>query len=152
MTTRTNPSTDAERRDWNWDTDGDLDGLYVETRSVIIKNGPSAGQSKLIFDFHLADTDESVSVWETAVLKSKFRRELEARRKPDFEPGERIVIRPTGWKESANGKYRDFDPEFEYAAPKPTTAELLGVGESADDDDSRDKPAGEPKEDESISF
>ena len=56
-------NTTAERRDWNWDTDGDLDGLYVETRSVTIKNGPSAGQEKLVFDFHVGVNDEPVSAW-----------------------------------------------------------------------------------------
>ena len=122
-------------RTWNWDEDGDLDGRYVEMRSVTIKNGPSVGQSKLLFDFHLTDTDESVSVWETAVLRSKFRRELKARRKPDFEPGEQMVIRPTDWKEGPNGKYRNFEVEFERAAPKPTAADLLGTDKSTDEPD-----------------
>ena len=75
-------------RDWKWDNDGALDGLYVETREVTVRNGPSAGRQKLIFDFHVGVDDEAVSVWETAVLRSKFSKELRARRKPDFEAGE----------------------------------------------------------------
>jgi len=136
--------TDAptDRRDWSWDTDGTLEGLYVETRNVTVRNGPSAGRAKLLFDFHLAADDSSVSVWETTVLRSKFREELKRRGKPEFEAGERIVITPTGTKEGVNGVYRDFDVAFEFAAPKPTTAELLGMSderesgeESADGDD-----------------
>jgi hypothetical protein len=65
------------------------------------------------------------------VLKSKFRAELRERRATDFEAGERITIRPLGLKTSANGSYRDFDVEFEHAAPKRTAADLL----SADSDD-----------------
>jgi hypothetical protein len=37
-------STTAIRRDWSWDVDGELDGMYVETREVAIKKGPSAGK------------------------------------------------------------------------------------------------------------
>ncbi len=122
------------RRDWDWDTDGELDGLYVETRSVTVRNGPSAGQSKLVFDFHHGLNDEPVSAWETTVLRSKFSEELKRRKKPDFEPGERFVITPTGRKTSANGTYRDFHVVFENAAPKPSTAELLAA----------DQPSTEP--------
>jgi hypothetical protein len=118
-----------ERRDWNWDRDGQLTGLYVETRQVAVKHGPSAGREKLVFDFDVGLDDETVSVWETAVLRSKLARELRDRRKPDFDPGERFVITPTGTKESANGTYRDFTVEFEHAAPKRTAAELLGAEE-----------------------
>jgi hypothetical protein len=129
---------DTARRDWNWDTDGALDGMYVETREVSIKNGPSAGQTKLVFDFHIGLEDELVSAFETAVLRSKFRIELKARRASDFEPGERMKITPLGMKESANGKYRDFDVWYEHAAPKKSAAELLAGDEheTADVDDS----------------
>jgi hypothetical protein len=117
-------STEAtERRDWNWDHDGKLVGLYVETRQVTVRSGPSAGKEKIVFDFHAGLDDEPVSVWETTVLRSKFRQELRNRRKPDFEPGERITITPTGTKGENN--YRDFDVEFEHAAPKPNALELL---------------------------
>ena len=132
----TNVTQPTDRRDWSWDNDGALDGMYVETRSVAIRNGPSAGKSKLLFDFHLSADDSSVSVWETAVLRSKFREELKRRGKPEFEAGERIVITPTGTKEGVNGTYRDFAIEFEFAAPKPTTAELLGMDDEPDDDES----------------
>jgi hypothetical protein len=118
------------RRDWNWDTDGALEGLYVETRQVTVRSGPSAGQSKLIFDFHVGTDAEEVSVWETTVLRSKFREELQRRGEPDFEPGERIRITPQGWQKGPRGSYLDFDVSFEHAAPKKTTAELLGVHES----------------------
>ncbi len=84
-----------------------------------------------------------MSVWETAVLKSKLRKELRERRKADFEPGERMAITPLGTKDGANGPYRDFAVEFEHAAPKRTTADLL----SADDDDEPDVAA-----DDDISF
>jgi hypothetical protein len=124
----------TERRDWKWDEDGELDGLYVETRPVVIKNGPSAGKTKLIFDFHLAKNDDSVSVWETTVLKSKFAEELRNRRKSDFEYGERFVIRPIGMKAGVNGSYRDFDVTFEHAAPRPSTAELLEASGDTDDE------------------
>jgi hypothetical protein len=120
-------TTIGERRDWNWDDDGTLDGMYVETRQVTVKNGPSAGQTKLVFDFHVGSDDERVSAFETTVLRSKFARELHARGRGDFELGERITIEPLGWKESGNGKYRDFDVDFEHAAPRRSTAELLGA-------------------------
>lgn len=126
-------STTTERRDWNWDSDGELEALYVETREVAIKNGPSAGQWKLVFDFHRGLDDELVSVFETAVLRSKFREQLKARRASDFQPGERIKITPLGKRESANGTYRDFAVEFEHAAPKRTAAELLGDTDEPDE-------------------
>jgi hypothetical protein len=93
-------ATTSNRRDWNWDSDGKLEGLYVETRQVTIKNGPSAGKSKLIFDFHVGLEDERVSVWEATVLRSKFREELTRRGAFDFDPGERITITPLGMKEA----------------------------------------------------
>lgn len=127
------PNTET-RRDWRWDEDGDLDAQYVELREVTVKNGPSAGQTRLVFDFEVLD-GETVSVWETAVLRSKFGAELRARRKPDFEPGERITITPLGYKESANGRYRDFAVEFEHAAPKRTAADLLGGDDAEEGDD-----------------
>jgi hypothetical protein len=116
-----------ESRTWDWKKDGDLDGKYIETRSVHVNSGPSAGQSKLLFEFRLS-TGELVDVWETAVLKSRFRRELELRGKPDFEAGERIQITPKGMREGPNGTYRDFDVTFEHAAPEPTLRDLLGGG------------------------
>jgi hypothetical protein len=122
-------SSTAQRRDWNWEKDGALDGMYAETRTVTPKDGPSKGQEKVIFDFEV-DDDEIVSVWSTTVIASKLARELAVRGKSDFEPGERFTISPTGWKESGVGNsYRDFEIGFEHAAPKKTTAELLGAGE-----------------------
>ena len=127
-------SNTATRRDWNWESDGTLDGMYVETRQVTVKNGPSAGRQKLIFDFHVGVDDEAVSVWETAVIRSKFTEELQARRKPDFEPGERVTIEPLDWKESENGRYRNFEVTFEHAAPKRSAAELLSSSEPFDEE------------------
>jgi hypothetical protein len=125
----------TERRDWNWDSDGELDGQYIETRPVTIKNGPSAGRTKLVFDFHVGLEDELVSVFEASVIRSKFTQELQRRKKGDFEPGERMRIKPLGWKDGANGKYRDFEIWFEHAAPKPTAADLLNAA-GADDEPS----------------
>jgi hypothetical protein len=119
-------STTTERRDWNWERDGVLDGHYVETRQVTVKNGPAAGKQKLVFDFHVGTSDEPVSVWETAVIRSKFQQELRRRGKPDFEAGEQITITPNGTKTGAHGDYRDFEIDFEHEAPKRTAAELLG--------------------------
>jgi hypothetical protein len=124
----------TDRRDWDWDRDDVLEGMYVETRQVTVKSGPSAGKSKIVFDFHTGLDDELVSVWETVVLKSKLREQLKRRGKPDFEAGERFVITPTGMKQGPNGAYRDFDIEFEHAAPKPTTAELLADKDSYGDE------------------
>jgi hypothetical protein len=118
--------TGGAYRDWNWDADGVLEGLYVETRVVNVANGPSAGERKLVFDFHVGLEDELISVWETSVLNSKFGQELRARGKSDFEPGERFVITPKSTKTSAAGNtYRDFAVVFEHAAPKLTAAALL---------------------------
>lgn len=129
-------NTAGDRRDWNWDRDGALEGgHYVATREVTIRNGPSAGQEKLIFDFHVGLEDEEVSVWETAVLRSRFLAELRTRGKPDFEPGERITIRPLGKREGANGAYMDFEVEFEHAAPRRSAVELLSAGAPARDDE-----------------
>jgi hypothetical protein len=128
--------SDDQSRDWDWDTDGELDGMYVEARLCRIKGGPSAGQDKLRFEFHQGLEEEAVGFWETAVLKSKFRQELKLRGKPDFEPGERMQITPKGKKRNADGDrtYLDFEVEYEHAAPRPTTADLLGV-------DDQTKPA-----------
>jgi hypothetical protein len=81
--------THITNRDWKFSTDGDLDGLYVETRQVTTRDG----ETKAVADFHLAANDELVTVWPATVLKNKLRRELRQRRKADFEPGERIQIR-----------------------------------------------------------
>jgi hypothetical protein len=43
----------SDFRDWNWDTDDVLEGRYVETRLVNVANGPSAGERKIVFDFHV---------------------------------------------------------------------------------------------------
>jgi hypothetical protein len=130
----------SDFRDWNWDTDGVLEGLYVGTRVVNVANGPSAGERKIVFDFHVGLEDELVSVWETSVLNSKFREELKARGKADFEPGERFVITPKGTKTSAAGNtYRDFGVTFEHAAPTLTAAELLAQRE-AEKPDQDDEP------------
>ncbi len=134
-----NDNTDT-RRDWKWDDDGELDGQYLELREVVVRNGPSAGQTKLVFDFELLD-GETVSVWEAKVLRSKLAAELRARRKPDFEPGERIKLTPLGMKESANGKYRDFEVWFEHAAPKRSVAELLSdASDNTTDEEQNDEP------------
>jgi hypothetical protein len=129
--------TDEQSRDWDWDVDGSLEGMYVEARLCHIKDGPSAGQDKLRFEFHLPPDDESVGFWETTVLKSKFREELKLRGKSDFEPGELITIRPTGKKKNARGdrSYRDFDIGYEYAAPRPSTLDLLAAGDEEPPDD-----------------
>ncbi len=131
------------RRDWKWDDDGELDAMYRELREVTIRNGPSAGQAKLVFDFEALD-GETVSVFETTVLRSKFAAELRARRKPDFEPGERIKITPLGRKKSANGEYRDFELWFEHAAPKRSAAELLS--------DASDNTTDEEQNDADLPF
>jgi hypothetical protein len=133
----------ATRRDWSFDADGKLDGMYVETRQVTVKNGPSAGKSKVVFDFHVGADDELVSVWETTVIRSKFLAELKARGADDFEPGERITIDPSGWKESPNGKYRNFGIEFEYGAPKKSAAALLDAGGGANPEPSPSGPGSD---------
>jgi hypothetical protein len=139
-------SANGQSRDWKWDSDGELHGRYVETRLCRIKTGPSAGQEKLRFEFHAVADDESIGVWESAVLRSKLAEELRLRRKldptkGDFEPGEEMRIKPRGKVRNAAGDatYLDFEPIiFEHAAPRPTTADLLGAEaekptESADD-------------------
>jgi len=139
------------KRDWDWESDGKLDGMYVETREVVIRNGPSAGRQKLLFDFHVGNDDEAVSVWETAVIRSKFAKELNARQKPDFEAGEKITIEPLDWKEGTNGRYRDFDVTFEHAAPKRTAADLLS-SEASDEVDEADFGLSRPADDGDIPF
>jgi hypothetical protein len=125
----------TERRDWDFDRDGKLVGLYVETRQVTIKNGPSAGQSKAMIDFHVGVEDELVTVWPPAVLRRMLCEELRRRRKPDFEAGEQIEITPRGKRTGANGPYWDFDDVvFEFAAPKPTAADLLGESDDPADE------------------
>ena len=141
----------ASKRDWSWEDDGVLDGMYVNTREVTIRNGPSAGATKHIFDFHVGLDDELVSVFESTVLRSKFANELRARQKPDFEPGESIRIEPLEWRESANGRYRDFDVTFEHAAPKRTAADLLS-SEASDDVDEADFGLSRPADDGDIAF
>ena len=112
--------------------------MYVETRPVVPKSGPSAGKEKLVFDFHVGADDELVSVWETAVLRSKLARELRERRKADFEPGEHMVIAQLEKKTGPNGPYRDFDIEFQFAAPKRIAADLLNAEEDEQDGEDAD--------------
>lgn len=134
---------DASRRDWDWERDGDLDGMYVETRLVHVKNGPSAGQVKPVLDFHVGIEDELITVWPPAVLRRQFREELQLRNKLDFEPGERFQVSPKGKKDGPNGPYWDFaDTLFEFAAPKPSAAAMLGAGEdSSEGEDSAESHA-----------
>ena len=135
--------TITERRDWDFAADGELDGMYVETRSVTIKNGPSAGQTKTVVDFHVGPDDELVTVWPPTVLKRMFREELKRRGKSDFEPGERMLIRPKGKRTGPNGPYWDFENvEFEHAAPKPSAVDLFR--NEPQDEDAPALPAGEP--------
>jgi hypothetical protein len=143
-------TTDATaRRDWNWDSGGTLDGLYVETRQVTPKSGPSAGTTKLVFDFRVGPDDELVTVWENTVLRSRFGQELVRRGKDDFEPGERITVTPLGWKDGARDRYRDFDITFEFAAPKPSAAELLAADTGEPD---REPGPPQPKQSDDIPF
>jgi hypothetical protein len=122
-----NPSTATERRDWDFAKDGDLEVLYVETRRVTIANGPSAGHTKPVLEFHVGIDDELVTYWPSAVARRKLSEELNLRGKPDFEPGERIRIsRPEEKTLGKNGLYWADEVEFEFAAPKPTAADLLG--------------------------
>jgi hypothetical protein len=144
-------STTDTRRDWSWDSDGALEGRYVSTREVSVKNGPSAGQSKLVFDFHVGLDDELVSVWETTVVRSNFGRELSARGKADFEPGELMTITPTGEKEGKNGTYRDFSITYEFAAPKKSAAQLLAA-RSDDVEPNEHLWASEEEKDDSDAF
>jgi hypothetical protein len=117
---------DTQFRDWDWEQDGALDGMYVETRLVHVKNGPSAGQVKPVVDFHVGVDDELVTVWLPTVLRRMFREELQLRRKSDFEAGERIKVTPRGKRRGPNGSYWDFeDPIFEFPAPRPTAATML---------------------------
>ena len=77
-----------------------------------------------------------VTVWQSAVLVSELRRELQRRGKPDFEPGERFRITPKAKKQNRGGtnSYRPLEVEFEFAAPKPSTAELLSSDAEEQDD------------------
>jgi hypothetical protein len=132
-------STTETRRDWNFDRDGQLIGQYVETRPVTIRNGPAAGKQKIVFDFHVGD--ETISVFETSVIKSKLRDELNKRGAGDFEPDETITITPTGTKTGASGyDYRDFDVDFEHKAPKRSTADLLAVADGDADPGPEEDP------------
>lgn len=130
-------SVEQDRRDWNFDTDGPLVGRYVEARAVTIKNGPSAGQTKPVLDLHVGLDDELVTWWPSTVARRKLREELQRRGKPDFEPGEEIGVTRKGEKEGPRGRYFDDDVVFEFQAPKPTTAELLGVSNEPASDDER---------------
>jgi hypothetical protein len=132
--------SDEQSRDWDWDEDGTLEGLYVEARLCRIKTGPSAGQEKLRFEYHHGLEEEPVGFWENVVLKSKFRQELKLRGKPDFEPGERMTIKPLGKKRNAAGdrSYRDFEVAYEYAAPRPSTLDLLARGDEEPDEEAEE--------------
>jgi hypothetical protein len=121
-----------ERRDWSWDKHGTLTGRYAGTRQVRIKQGPSAGQVKVVVDFEVGN--ETVTVWPPTVLKRQLKDELQLRRKGDFEPLEKITIVPKGRRDGANGSYWDFeDPRFEFAAAKPSAATLLAGDEVLDE-------------------
>ena len=126
----------AERRDWIWDADGELEGLYVETREVVVKNGPNAGKEKLVFDFHVGLDDEPVSVWETDRAADEVPRGAEAAAQARLRAGgAHQRSPPMGKREGANGVYRDFNVDFEHAAPKRSAAELLAAEDDEDDDD-----------------
>jgi hypothetical protein len=120
-------SETSTRRDWNLDVDGELDGLYVETRAVTIKNGPSAGQTKAVLDLHVGIDDELVTLWPSTVARRKLADELGRRGHTDFEPGERLRFTRKGKKQGANGPYNDDDVWFENASPAPTAAAMLGA-------------------------
>jgi hypothetical protein len=120
------------RRDWDLARDGDLDGRYVELRKVVVKNGPSAGQVKLVLDLHVGLNDELVSLFPGTVALRQLREELERRAAADFEPGERIKIARGEKRQGVNGSYWVDQIWFEHAAPKPSAADLLRVEEQAD--------------------
>jgi hypothetical protein len=117
-------SDSTTSRDWDWKTDGALDGPYVKTRSVHVSRGPSAGQSKLVFDFYV--DGESVTVWPPTVLMRHFREELQRRGKDDLEPNERVKITPLG-KHPEKGYWLFEDTVFEHAAPRPSALDMLAA-------------------------
>jgi hypothetical protein len=124
-----NTSTET-RKDWDFDRDGPLDGLYVETRQVTIRNGPSAGQTKPVIDLHVGVDDELVTLWLPAVLRRMLADELRLRGQPDFESGEHMrIVRKPEKRSGVNGDYWDFEPVvFEHPAPRPDAAAMLGTG------------------------
>jgi hypothetical protein len=128
-------TTVYETRDWSWETDGDFDGDYIETRSVHVGSGPSAGRSKLVMDFRV--DGELVTIWPPAVLLRHFREELQRRSKDEFEPGERIQIRPKG-KHPDKGYWLFEDTVFEHGAPKPNTRQLFEAFAPADEEEDED--------------
>jgi hypothetical protein len=134
-------------RIWKWDQDGTLEGLYVCGREVHVSQGPSAGKTKLTWGFHVGLEDELVTVFETAVLVSEFAKELALRGKPDFEPGERITIKPGAKRPTRNGQntYRPLEISYEHAAPQPTMAERLVAR-------ARSEPDPEPNGDDDLPF
>jgi hypothetical protein len=146
-TTSTQPS--ETRRDWDFQRDGALDGLYVELRQVMVKSGPSAGKRKVVLDLHVGLEDELVSVFPSTVALRKLREELARRGTTDFEPDERLKIaRPGAKKQGPNGGYWDDDVWFEHAAPKPTAAEMLGASDEPASSDERPEFSG----DDDIAF
>ena len=122
-------TTETTRRDWDWSSDGALEGLYVETRSSHDQERPVGRQDEARARLPHRPRGRDGHGLAPAVLKRHFREELQRRGKANFEPGERIRVTPKGKREGENGAYWDFEPTwFEHAAPKPTAAELLDAG------------------------
>jgi hypothetical protein len=77
---------------------------------------------------------EHVTAWPPTVLMRHFREELERRGKDDFEPGERIQIRPKG-KHPEKGYWLFADTVFEHAVPRPSTLDMFNTFGATPDDE-----------------
>jgi hypothetical protein len=119
-------------------------------------------QQKLLLEGELAETGESVTYWVDSLkvqcdLKQEFARRLKLG-KADFEPGELITITQSDAQRpsrSTGNLMWDYDVEFEFGAPPPTTAELL-LGKDGDQEAeipaATEIPAAEADGDDSIPF
>jgi hypothetical protein len=129
------PANEAEHaKSWIF---GD-DGLEVSGAYVSMETGSSAfGRTPVIV---LAVDGARRSVWlNTALLRAKFRDELERRRARDFHVGERIVIRRGAEKKtsSADRQYWPFRVEFP-DGPQQDAAAILGACGEVDDQPAED--------------
>lgn len=126
---------------WNFEEEGKgvLTGALVSVNAVQAKKfGSDIMVEKFVAEIESADDKQLYSVWlDAAVLMRAFKEEAQNRKAigESFREREAITITFLGRVQGATYTYKNFNVEFEYAAPSQSGFERLaaGVTEMADE-------------------
>lgn len=128
-------------RGWQWEVDGDeLVGTFVE-----IGEAPTASGYRPIVILEVAGERRTLWLFHEA-LRSKFAQEVARRPEGDLRPGEPVLVRRLGEKQSAYGRtYVDYRVVFA-ESPRRSPRDILGLddGDAAGTSVAGEAPEGVP--------